>query len=80
MILCACVQVFCGECVEDAHVMCAVCEEYAGEKEKRGGGGGGGEGGGDRQTSRLQAWCDVLQVNTCTFMLVITYMYVYMYR
>ena len=63
-------QVFCGECVEDAHVMCAVCEEYVGEKEKRGGGeGGGGGGGGDKQTNRLQAWCDILQVHihTCRY-------------
>lgn len=51
-------NVFWDECVEDAHVMCAVCDECAREREK----GGGGEGVGDKQTARLQAFCDFLQV------------------
>ena len=56
-------QVFWDECVEDAHVMCAMCEECAREREK----GGRGEGEvADKQTARLQAWCDVLQVTHST--------------
>ena len=59
--VCVCVvQVFCGECVEDAHVMCALGEECAGVREKEGGEGR--ERGGDKQTHKLQTWCDLLQV------------------
>ena len=60
--LIAAVQVFWDRCVEDAHTMCAVCEECAGGREKEGKGGGG-EAASDKQTARLQAWCNILQVS-----------------
>ena len=56
------VQVFWDRCVEDAHTMCAICEECAGGREKEGEGGGG-EAASDKQTARLQAWCNILQVS-----------------
>lgn len=46
--------------MEDAHTVCAVCDECAGEREK--GGEGGGVEGADKQATRLQAWCDILEV------------------
>ena len=53
--------------MEDASAMCALGEEWAGEREK------GREGGGDKQTLRLQAWCDVLQVYTHVYVHILKY-------
>ena len=57
-----CVKVFNDRCVEDANVICGMCEEWMDWRmREREGDESGGE---DKHTLKLQTWCDLLQVST----------------